>query len=85
MEGWKEVVLLGSLENIWQRLGVELINLSCNPIGKVPNAPLSSAPGKEYHPLILGKIGAHGGQVKREISGLEVTNQEISCGDYNCI
>ena len=34
----------------------------------VPNVPLSSAPGREYRPPILGMLGAHGGQFKREIS-----------------
>ena len=32
----------------------------------MPNAPQASAPGKQCHPTILGTLGAHGGQVKRE-------------------
>ena len=39
-------------------------NVACNPIGTVPNALLSSAPGKELHPLTLSMIDMHGGQVK---------------------
>ena len=35
-------------------------------LGTVHNAPLASAPGREYHPLIFGTLGAHGGKVKRE-------------------
>ena len=34
--------------------------------GMVSNAPLSSAPGREYQPPILGMLGDHGGHVKRE-------------------
>ena len=41
-------------------------NISHNPIGTVPNAPLASAPGKELHPPILSMLAIHGGQVKRE-------------------
>ena len=33
---------------------------------KMPNAPLASAPGSEYHPPILGTLGDHVGQVNRE-------------------
>ena len=42
-------------------------NVACNPIGTVPNALLSSAPGKELHPLILITLSIHGVQVVREI------------------
>ena len=31
------------------------------------NAPLASAPGKEFHPSTLIMLEMHGGQVKREI------------------
>ena len=41
-------------------------NVACNTIGKVPNAPLASTPGKEFHPPILSTLVMHGGQVKRE-------------------
>ena len=41
-------------------------NVACNPIGTVPNAPLSSAQGKELHPPILSTLVIHGGQVKRD-------------------
>ena len=37
-----------------------------NPLGTVPNAPLASAPGKEFHPPTLSMLEMHGGQVKRE-------------------
>ena len=30
----------------------------------VPNAHLASAPGKAFHPPILGTLDIHGGQVK---------------------
>ena len=39
-------------------------NISHNPIGTVPNAPLASAPGKELHPSILITLAVHGSQVK---------------------
>ena len=29
-------------------------------IGTVSNEPLASVPGREYHPPILGRLGAHG-------------------------
>ena len=32
----------------------------------VPNAPLASAPGKQFHPPTLRMLEIHGGQVKRE-------------------
>ena len=37
------------------------------PPGTVPNAPLSSAPGKELHPLTLSMLEMHGCQVKKDI------------------
>ena len=48
-------------------LGRELINVARNPLGTAPNAPLASAPGKEYHPPILGMLGDRGFQVNRDI------------------
>ena len=43
-------------------------NVARNPIGTVPNSPLSSVTGKQLHPPILRTIEIHGGQVKRDIS-----------------
>ena len=42
-------------------------------IGAVSNAPLASAPGKEFYLPILGALEIHGGRVKREkfMSGFE--------------
>ena len=62
----KEGGQLEEPDNIRQRLGGEVINVARNSLGTVPNAPLASDPGKEYHPPILGMLGAHGCQVKRE-------------------
>ena len=42
-------------------------NLARNPIGTVTNAPLDSAPGKQFHPPILSLIAMNGGQVNRDI------------------
>ena len=41
-------------------------NVARNPIGTVPNAPLSSTPGKELHPPIFSMLLIHVGQVNRE-------------------
>ena len=38
-------------------------NVARNPIRKVPNTLLASAPGKELHPPILITPDMHGGQV----------------------
>ena len=35
-------------------------------LGTVPKAPLSFAPGREYHPPIFGTLGDRVVQVKRE-------------------
>ena len=42
-------------------------NLARNPIVTAPNAPLDSAPGKQFHPPILSLIAMNGGQVNRDI------------------
>ena len=41
-------------------------NVARNPIGTVPNAPLSYVPGKDIHPPILIMVAMHGVHVKRE-------------------
>ena len=64
--GQKEGGILEEPENIRRRLGGEVINVEKNPLGTGPNAYLDFALGKKYHPPILGTLGAHGGQVKRE-------------------
>ena len=40
--------------------------LARNPLGTVPDAPLDSNQGKEFHPPILRNLEIQGGQVKRE-------------------
>ena len=35
-------------------------------LGTVSNASLASYPGREHHTSLLGTLGGHGGQVKRE-------------------
>ena len=42
-------------------------NVTRNPKGTVPNAPLASAPGNEFHPPILISLALHGGKVQKEI------------------
>ena len=37
-----------------------------NPLGTVPNAPISSTTGKELHSPTLSMLDMHEGQVKRE-------------------
>ena len=44
----------------------ERYNVTDNPLGMVPNAPLASDNGKEPHPPILSVLAIHGGQVKIE-------------------
>ena len=46
MEVWKEGGRLEEPEKIRRRLGGEVINVSKNTRGMVPNVPLASAPGK---------------------------------------
>ena len=48
------------VEILWRRN-----NVSRNSIGMGTNAPLASAPGKEFHPPILSTLDICGGQVKR--------------------
>ena len=62
--GWMK--WLEESEKIWRIFDGEVINVANNAIGTVHNAPLSYAPGKEFHPLILVKPEIHGGQVKLE-------------------
>ena len=44
-------------------------NVERNPLGTVPNTPLSSTMGKEFHPPTFIMLDMHGGQVKRESTG----------------
>ena len=44
------------------------VNKPLIPIGTLPSAPLDSDPGMEHHHPILGTLGGHGGQVKRDIN-----------------
>ena len=53
-------------------------NVVLNPIGMVPNTPLSSALGKELHPPIFITLDIHGGQHK-----IERENTHIYIWDRN--
>ena len=66
--GGREILGHGRAEEGQMIFGGEVINVTCNIIGTVPNAHLASDLGNKYHPpLILSKLGIHGGQVNREI------------------
>ena len=44
----------------------------------VPNAPLASAPGNEFHPLILVMLDIHGGQVKIDMKIKDTVTEHIA-------
>ena len=59
----------------------EIYNVERRPLGTLPDAPLTSAQGKELHPPILSMLAMHGGQVKRE-RGVSSGFQYILQGEY---
>ena len=65
-EGRGGIKFIGETDKTRRRFDEEVTNVARNPIGTVPNAPLASAPGKEFHPPILGTLEIHGGQVNIE-------------------
>ena len=72
-EGQKEGGQLEEPDKIRRIFGGEVIRVACNPLWMVPNVPLASVPGKEYDLSVLGPIGYHGGQVKRDYRGVHST------------
>ena len=52
-------------------------NVSYDPLGTVPNAPLASDPGEELQPTILSMILMHGGHIKRGERHFRLKNPKL--------